>query len=134
MTRGGRLISVRGAVSVLSLTIGDGPFLFGLSDKALSVTEVAEFLNVNGPTTPDQVPQKEHSARGSIVRTLGIIRPSGNGAQASLYLDNRSLSGMKFSEEATGWNYWIMNLGINLTSGASMFVAGQLFVEFNASG
>ncbi len=134
MTRGGRLLSIRGAFSIRSLTAGDGPFLYGIVDKALSLVELSEYLDIDGPVQPSAVPEREHAARGSLVRTLGVLAPSGDGTQASDFLNNASLKGLKFSEETTGWNYWILNLGKNMTTGATYQRAVQLFVDFNPSG
>ncbi len=134
MTRGGRLLSVRGAVSIRNLAAGDGPFLYGLAEKALSLAELEEYLEIGGPKQPEEVPQKEKSSRGSMVRTIGLIQPAGDGTTASLYLDNKSLSGMKFNEEDGGWNYWIYNLGPTATTGATWQNSVQFFTEFNPSG
>ncbi len=135
MTRGGKLLSVRGATVVRSMTTTDGPHLFGIADKALSLSQLTEFIvGLQGPVTPDAVPAKEQSERGALVRTLGIIRPDANGPTESLYLSNVSLSGMKFSEESTGWNYWVLNMGDTMTTGAIWEISLQFFVEFNPSG
>ncbi len=134
MTRGGRLLSVRGSMTVQKLTAGDGPFLCGLVDRSLTTAELLEYLNIGGPVTPNEVVPSEKAARGAQVRTLGMIVPSGDGTQASLYLDNKSLSGMKFSEEGQGWKYWILNVGPTMTTGSLFDTAAQFFVEFNPSG
>ncbi len=134
MTRGGRLLSVRGLVSVRNLTAGDGPLLFLVADKALSLAQITEFLELDGPKTPDEIPGRERAARGALVRTLGMLIGVGAGTTAGLYLDNKSMSGLKFSEEASGWQYAVYNLGRNLTTGATLAIALQFFVEFNASG
>ncbi len=134
MTRGGRLLSARGSFGIAQLTAGDGPFLVGLMDKDLSLTELEEFLELNGPVSPSDRTSMEKSGRGALIRTLGHIVPTGNGTVASIYLDNKSLSGLKFSEESAGWSYWLYNLGEALTTGAIWRQALQLFVEFNPSG
>ncbi len=134
MTRGGRLISVRGAAAIQTMTAGDGPHIFGIADKALSNAELLEYLALGGPVTPDAVPENEHASRGAKVRTLGALAPSGDGTTSILYLNNTSLSGLKFSEEATGWKYWALNMGSTMTTGSTLEIALQFFVEFNASG
>ncbi len=108
--------------------------MFGISDKALTNAELLEYLALGGPVTPDQVPEKERASRGAIVRTLGILVPAGDGSVSGLFLGNTSLSGLKFSEEATGWKYWMLNMGAAMTTGSTWEVALQFFVEFNASG
>ncbi len=44
MTRGGRLLSVRGLVNIRSLTTGDGPFIFGIAEKSLQLSEIQAFF------------------------------------------------------------------------------------------
>jgi len=67
-----------------------------------------------------------------------MLTPSGNGTVCGLYHDNRSLSGMRFSEsgEATeaGWNLWLYNRGKALETGATWRLQHQVFVRFNPSG
>ncbi len=135
MTRGGRLLSCRGSLAITGLTAGDGPFLVGLATKDLSASEIEEFLEISGPVTPSDVLNVEKSSRGSVIRTLGMLIPSGNGTVSGLFLDNRGLSGLRFSEEAAGWQWWILNAGAKALETGSTFVqAVQLFVEFNPSG
>ncbi len=134
MTRGGRLLSVRGSYVVHSLTAGDGPLLFGIADKSLSLVQLEEYLELQGPVTPDAVPEREQSSRGAQIRTLGILQPQADGTTASQYLSNVSMSGLKFSEEAAGWNYWVYNPGQSMTTGSTLAVTVQFFAEFNASG
>ncbi len=134
MLRGGRLISVRGMTNIRSLTAGDGPLMFGISDKALSLTELEEYLELDGPVSPNVRTPSEIASRGAIVRTLGMIEPQGVGTTGGLYLNNVSLSGLKISEEAAGWNYWVYNAGKTMTTGATWVCSFQFFVEFNPSG
>ncbi len=134
MTRGGKLLSVRGSISMHTLTSGDGPFLVGFADKSLSLVQLEEYLELNGPVTPDVVASREIASRGSMIRTLDVLQPAGDGSTASIYLDNRSLKGLKFSEESAGWNGWIYNLGKAMSTGAIWNIACQFFVEFNPSG
>ncbi len=134
MTRGGRLLSVRGLVSIRNLTAGDGPLMFLIADKALSTTQITEYIELDGPKTPDEVPGKERASRGSQIRTLGMLLGVGAGTVAGLFIDNKGLSGLKFSEEATGWQYCVYNLGKTMTTGSTLAVALQFFTEFNASG
>ncbi len=134
MTRGGKLLSVRGTSNVRSLTAGNGPFQFGIADKAISLAQLEAYLELNGPVTPDEVASREIASRGSMIRTLGILEPSGDGTVAALFLDNVSLKGLKFGEESAGWTLWLYNLGIALTTGATWVNTLQFFVEFNPSG
>ncbi len=135
MTRGGRLISLRMASIVHTLTAGDGPFLYGISDKSLSLAELEAFLEQNGPVTPSDKVAMELQSRGKVVRTLGIIAPVAAGLTAvTPYLKNESVSGLRFTEEEAGWNYWIWNMGPALTAGSTWQSQVQSFVEFQESG
>ncbi len=134
MTRGGRALSVRGTVSIHDLTAGDGPFTFGILEKGISLALLDEYFKNEGPVTPDSVSKQEIASRGAKIRTLGVLQPMGDGTTCSLFLDDRSLKGLKFSEENAGWSYWLLNNGRALTTGAAWRSTLQTFVEFNPSG
>ncbi len=135
MTRGGKLLSVRGAPSIRNLTAGDGPFLYGIAQKSLDLAQLTEYLELQGPVTPDAVPEKERAERGKLIRTLGIIVPLADGTVgAGEFLRNVSLSGFVFTEESAGWNHWIYNIGRTMTTGATWAYSMQFFAEFNPSG
>ncbi len=134
MTRGGRLLSVRGSANIRGLTAGDGPLLYGMCAKNISLSELQAFLDQDGPVSPDETDKSEIATRGRDIRTIGILQPEGDGTTASLYMDNRSLSGLVFTEESAGWRYWVYNLGAAMTTGATLINAVQFFVEFNPSG
>ncbi len=134
MTRGGKLLSVRGSYSIHTLSAGNGPFLYGIADKSLSGAQLKAYLELDGPVTPDVVASREIASRGNMIRTLGTLVPQGDGTVCGAYLDNRSLKGLKFSEESAGWNLWVYNLGAALTTGAIWISALQFFAEFNPSG
>ncbi len=138
VTRGGRMLSARGALSIHDVVPGDGPWLVGVGNADLTTSELSEFLNLQGPLTPNDRIAVERSGRGSVVRTLGVMQPAGDGSTASHYLANQPLSGLRFSEAgegaAGGWEWWIMNLGQDMQTGADYNVAVQSYVEFNPSG
>ncbi len=134
MTRGGKLLSIRGAFAVNSLTAGDGPFLALIAEKGVSLAQLEAYLEANGPVSPDVVADAEIVSRGRLIRTLGVLQPMADGTTCSLYLNNVSMKGLKFSEENGGWNYCLYNLGKSLSTGASWFTAVQAFTEFNPSG
>ncbi len=134
MTRGGKLLSVRGTHVVRDLTAGDGPFQLLVIENGLSLALAEQFLEIGGPVSPDVVADVEKQSRGRSIRTLGVLQPMGDGTVCSLYLDNVSLKGFAFGEENAGWSYLLYNLGKTLTTGASWFGATQHFTEFNPSG
>ncbi len=134
MTRGGKLLSERDATAVVSVTAGDGPFLFGVADKGISLAQLEAYLENAGPVQPEETAKAEIASRGRRIRTLGVLQPLGDGTTCSLYLDDVSLKGLKFTEEDAGWNHWLYNLGVAMTTGAIWVNALQSFVEFNPSG
>ncbi len=137
MTRGGKVLSVRGAISLFGLTAGDGPLAFGIMQGDMSMAELEAYFEADGPLTPSDTTGKEIASRGSRYRQLGVLVPVGNGTVASVWLDNASVKGLKFSEatETTiGWGWWIYNLGQALTTGASWSRFVQHFCEFNLAG
>ncbi len=134
MTRGGRLISSRGTISIRDITPGDGPWMCGVMSKALTLALLTGFLENAGPVSPTEISKMEIATRGSRIRTIGVLTPVGDGSVAALYMDNHGLSGLRFAEESAGWNWWLYNLGKAMTTGASWNVAAQSFVEFEPSG
>ncbi len=136
--RGGSCLSVRGSMTIHSVTPGDGPWLCGYMNSDLSLAELEAFLELGGPLTPADITAVEVASRGKMIRTLGVMVPAGNGSSAVLQLDNRTLSGLRFSEtgEATGagWSYWMYNLGPAMATGAVWVQATQTFTRFNKSG
>ncbi len=134
--RGGKLLSVRGSIRVFSATPGDGPWMTGVMNADLTAAELLAYLVLAGPLRPDDVTVREVASRGKFVRTLGVLQPQGDGSSASIYLDDRSLKGLKFSEsgEGAGWDWWIVNLGAAMTTGASWGPVTQTFVQWNPSG
>ncbi len=134
MTRGGSMISTQLAFTVTILTAGDGPLLCGIANKSLSLAEIEEYLELDGPVQPTELPSAERATRGKLIRTLGLIVPTGDGTVASLFVDNRSLSGLRWNEESAGWNYWVYNRGQALTTGAILRVWASFFVRWNRSG
>ncbi len=134
MTRGGRLLSIKGLAAIQALTAGDGPFLFGIMQQGVSTTFLKEYLEIDGPLSPDAVVPAEQSSRGAIIRVIGALIPSGDGTVAASFMNNISMKGLRFTEEGLGWAWWLYNLGKAATTGATFQVASQCFVEFNPSG
>ncbi len=134
MTRGGKMLSTRTCVSLKALTAGDGPLVFGVCSKSLTLAQLEAYLEASGPVSPSQQADMELASRGKLLRILGILQARGDGTTASLFLENRSLQGLKFSEESAGWNWFVYNIGVAMTTGASAVVLGSTFVEFNPSG
>ncbi len=116
------------------LTAGNGPFLFGVLEKGISLAQLEAYLENAGPVSPDETAKAEISTRGQRIRTLGTLQPQGDGTVASLHFDNVSMKGLKFSEENSGWSHWIYNLGKVADTGATWTCAFQAFCEFNPSG
>ncbi len=127
MTHDCRLISIRGCVAVAVLTEGDGPLLFGLAPSDLTLAEIEAYLENAGPLTPSDITSREVASRGKYIRILGIAQSSQHPA---IYLDDKSLSGLKISEDAGGYTFFVYNVGAALTTGASLQVATQIFIDW----
>ncbi len=136
VTRGGRLISTRASMSIFGLTTGDGPWMFGVLSSGISLSELEAYLELAGPVTPSDRSAMEVESRGEVIRVLGLITPQGSGLTASAYVDNRSLSGLRFAEsgEDVGWAWWIYNRGKAMETGATWAIWSAMFVEWNPSG
>lgn len=138
LTRGSKAISVRAALSLAPLTAGDGPFAFGIMAGDLTLSELEAYLELSGPLTPSDRPSVEIQTRGKYIRQCSMLIPTGNGTVAGAYLDNRSLSGLRYAEAGEagqgGWDWWLYNLGIETTTGAIWTVQSSVFCRFNPSG
>jgi len=136
VTRGGKCLSARAAMSIFGLTAGDGPWLFGIFNTDLTLAELEQYLELNGPLTPNDLTNKEIASRGKFIRTLGLITPHADGKTASAYVNNQSLSGLKYSEsgEGAGWSWFIYNRGLAMQTGATWAIWASVFVQWNKSG
>ncbi len=134
MTRGGTMLSLRGAIIINQITAGDGPWLIGLANADLSLAELEAYIELNGPVHPDDTTVVEVSTRGRKIRFLTVLVPQGSGQVAGMYLPDVAMKGLRFSEEATGWNYFCYNLGPAMTTGAVFKIVTQAFVRWNRSG
>lgn len=134
MTRGGTALSVRGPVTIHSLTAGDGPFLLGQYNADLSDAEVEAYIEQNGPTHPDDTIEVAIADRGRKIRFLGMLVPSGNGTICAKYLADEALKGLRFSEEAGGWKFFLYNTGKAMTTGATWIMHPKTFVRWNQGG
>ncbi len=122
--------------SIFGLTPGDGPFYMGVMGGDLVLSELEAYLELQGPSRPDDITNMEIASRGKHIRHLGMLVPSGNGSIAALRMDNVRMSALKFSEsgEGSGWKWWLYNMGPALTTGATWSIVSQSFVRWNPSG
>ncbi len=125
-----KFLSARINAGISGLTAGDGPWLLGVMSADLSLAELKEYLELNGPLSPADIVGAERASRGKVVRTLGTIAPSGNGTVAAVTFDNKSLSALRIPEDAAGITPWIYNLGPAMQTGASIRMNIQYFVEW----
>ncbi len=132
MVRGGSMISVRGSHVIRGLTAGDGPFMIGVVNGDLSLAELEEYLETEGPTHPDDTTKVEIASRGRKVRTLGLAMPTAEGKAAAFMMKDLPLKGLRFSEESAGWNWWLYNRGVAMTTGATWNVLSSVFVRWNS--
>ncbi len=139
MTRGGRALSVSAGQSIKEVTPGDGPWVYGIMSGGLTLSQLTAYLEQNGPVSPAVVAEAEITSRGRNIRRLGMIVPTGDGTTATsqTYLQNHSLSGLRFAENSEvqgGWDWWLYNVGQDMTTAAVWTQTSAVFVEFNPSG
>ncbi len=125
------MISLTGLAAVDALTAGEGNFLYGISSADLSLAELEEYLELNGPLSESDIVGMERATRGKHLRVLGRLTPQGNGQQAADFLKNQTLSGLLIPEDAGGFDFWIYNLGAALTTGSTFRVAMQAFARWD---
>ncbi len=133
LTRGGKILSFSSHGGLNGATLGDGPLIHGVMSGDLTLAELEAFLELEGPLTPADVTAMEVASRGKKIRVLGSVSAS----NPEIAIDNRSLSGLRFSEAAettNAWNTWVYNPGAALTTGAILEQVERAFVEWNPSG
>ncbi len=133
MTRGGTIISGTITATIFSVTAGDGPILLILADKDLSLSEVEEQIELNGPVSPSDIVGNETSSRGRNIRRVGLINMQGDGTLGGLFLKNERIR-LSFNEEAAGWNWIMYNHGKTMQAGSSVRITADLFVKWKESG
>ncbi len=121
-------------------TAGDPHILFGVMNADLSLAELEEFLELDGPLTPNDIPGMERASRGRVIRSIGTLDPSPGSAKATIDLQNYPLKGLEFSEageaDSGGWDWWVYNISDTtaMTTGAEVVFQARNFVEWNPSG
>ncbi len=133
MTRGGKMLSLRGSVTIHTITVGNGPFEAFLVSNSISAAQLLAYLQADGPVSPNDTANVELATRGRNIRPLGLLLPVGSGQSAGLYTRNVSMAGLAFSEgadEGGGWSWAILNHGPILTTGATAKFLHQVFVQF----
>ncbi len=66
------------------------------------------------------------------MRRLGMLQPMGSGTSASLFVLDRPMSGLRFTEadEGGGWSWFIYNHGPVMQTGAIAKFLAQHFVRW----
>ncbi len=109
---------------IVGLTAAEADGLtLGLANASLSVTEIKECLEVNGPMGPSQRVAQEQAERfcrlisqveeGSITTTVATFRAAEGGSM--IVIKPR----WTFTDEANGWDFFVYNDGVVLTTGAT---------------
>ncbi len=117
-TQNYKAATLRGVVGISDLTVGDGPFLWGISQGELSLTEIEEYLE-SVPVNNRQVPQVEHVQRA--VQVIGAIGTD----LISQWVQDRIL--LPTFREDVGFGIWIYNQGKTMTTGAQFRMRGRFF-------
>ncbi len=105
----------------------------------LTLAELEEFLELDGPLSPNDKIGMERASRGRIVRSIATLDPSPGSAKSTLDLQNYPLKGLEFSESGettAGWDWWVYNISDTTayTTGAEVVFQARNFVEWNPSG
>ncbi len=140
VTRGGRLLSSTIQGGINAGTAGDPHLIWGIMAGDFSLAELEEFLELDGPLTPDDKVAMERASRGRYIRSLGCLDPTPGSAKSTIDLDNVPLKGLRFAEAGesspAGWDWWIYNISDTtaMTTGAEVVFQARNFVDWNLSG
>ncbi len=128
VTRGGKIISYSAQGGLNGFTAGKGPILWGVCSSDLSLAELEQYLELEGPLSPSDIVGMERASRGKNIRVLGTLSTQ----RDWIDLHNHKMSGLKFAEagETTGgWSTFVYNLGTALTTGTIVEILERVFVE-----
>ncbi len=114
-----KAVSFHGVIGLMGLTAGDGPLLYGISQGSLTLAEVTEYLTA-APDSKTQSPAEEQVSRPvQVLGGLGGTDKTTDFIRAKVILPH-------FRED-TGFTFWIFNIGIQMTTGATIRVRGRFF-------
>ncbi len=133
VTRDGKMLSYSANGGLNNFTSGEGPVLWGVCSSDLSLAELEQYLELEGPLSPADLVGQERASRGKNIRILGTLTFQ----RDSIELMNHKMSGLKFAESSEttgGWSTFAYNLGAALTTGALIEILERVFVEWNPSG
>ncbi len=130
ITKDFRMLKNEAYCVINGLNAADGEFVFGMAHGDLTVGEIDEALELNGPLNRyDDV-----SVKISMRPVFRLGATQGVGDDATEVLDKVSGAPMCISKprwtfgETTSWNYWIRNVGAtNLITGAIAKVEAKSF-------
>ncbi len=133
MTRGGGIISSTFLGGLRGHTEGEGPVIWGLVRGDLTLAELEEFLELEGPGSPADIVGSERASRGRFIRLMGTLGPGV--AECGVDLRNTKMSGFRWAEgdEEGGWATFVYNLGAALTTGSFFEVLAKHFVRWNTA-
>ncbi len=110
--------------AVAALTAGEGEgLMLGIANGDLSVTEIQECLVVDGPVGLNDRVKTERAER--FVKLFGAVGNSGPSSTSQVILGEHGGPMMKvnpkwlFTSDQGGWDFFIWNAGIALTTGAT---------------
>ncbi len=114
-------------VNALTSTEGTG-LLLGLADGDYTIAEIEAAIENNGPLGPNDTEDAEVSMRpiwwlGAVDRETGVdgLFENETGGHRLVFTPRWTFSRMK------SWNFFVYNLGTNLTTGASAILRAKSF-------
>ncbi len=111
----------QGGVGLTGWTTGEGPLLYGIMDADLSLAELEEYLELNGPIRANQVPQSEKAKRP--VQVIGIV-----GGPGDPVWHPKVQTRLPAFREDVGWAFWVYNMGpAALSTGSTFTWLGTMF-------
>jgi len=124
-----RMLKAEIWATLTGLTTGEGTgLLFGLADGDLSVAEIEEAIESNGPLGPNDTVTEEQASRavwlfGAIDRETGTeaIFENEDGGHMLVLKPRWTFASVK------SWNWFVYNMGAAPTTGATIFIRGKSF-------
>ncbi len=113
-----KALTLHGVWGLTSLTAGDGPLLFGIASAEWSLAEIEQYLEVIVRDQRDAT-NNEQAARS--VQVLGAL-----GLRLETVYQREKVILPTF-REGQGWNMWVYNRGIAMTTGALVKMSGRFF-------
>ncbi len=126
ITQNYKAVSLHAVIAIRVLDAADGPILYGLCPGEVSLAEIEQYLE-SAPNSKRDTPEIDQVSIP--VQVLGQLTAVGIAStlkgNAAEWIKERIL--LPTFRENQGWQFWVYNAGIAMTTGSSVILRGRYF-------